>query len=58
MLELPAKDPDYSSPWPAGTGLLHYRKDADTVTVDLDQESDSLTTRSTRLPAVPVSPGS
>ncbi|HEX6857636.1 MAG TPA: ATP-dependent chaperone ClpB [Streptosporangiaceae bacterium] len=32
--------------------------DGDTVTVDLDQESDSLTTRSTRLPAVPVSPGS
>jgi len=31
--------------------------DGDTVTVDLDQESDSLTTRSTRLPAVPVSPG-
>ncbi|HXJ24824.1 MAG TPA: AAA family ATPase, partial [Streptosporangiaceae bacterium] len=32
--------------------------DGDTVTVDLDQESDSLTTRSARLPAVPVSPGS
>jgi ATP-dependent Clp protease ATP-binding subunit ClpB len=32
--------------------------DGDAVTVDLDQESDSLTTRSTRLPAVPVSPGS
>jgi ATP-dependent Clp protease ATP-binding subunit ClpB len=31
--------------------------DGDTVTVDLDQESDSLTTRSARLPAVPVSPG-
>ena len=31
--------------------------DGDTVTVDLDQESDSLTTRSTRLPAVPASPG-
>jgi ATP-dependent Clp protease ATP-binding subunit ClpB len=28
--------------------------DGDTVTVDLDQESDSLTTRSTRRPAVPA----
>ena len=31
--------------------------DGDTVIVDLDQESDALTTRSARLPAVPASPG-
>lgn len=28
-------DPDYSSPWPAGTRLLHYTSSGDTVTVDL-----------------------
>jgi hypothetical protein len=28
-------DPDYASPWPAGTGVLSYTKDGDTATVDL-----------------------
>ncbi|HSR22655.1 MAG TPA: Gmad2 immunoglobulin-like domain-containing protein, partial [Candidatus Eisenbacteria bacterium] len=28
-------DPDYSSPWPVGTQLLHYTKNGATVTVDL-----------------------
>jgi Immunoglobulin-like domain of bacterial spore germination/Sporulation and spore germination len=30
-----ARDPDYASPWPAGTSVLGVRTDGDTVTVDV-----------------------
>lgn len=35
LLAEPAIDPDYSSPWPAGTELLGATKSGDTYTVDL-----------------------
>ena len=37
FLSEPAVDPDYSSPWPAGTQLLGYSKQGDTGTVDLSK---------------------
>jgi Immunoglobulin-like domain of bacterial spore germination/Sporulation and spore germination len=37
MLEQDPKDPDYSSPWPAGVRVLNMRQAADTVTVDLSK---------------------
>ena len=37
FLAEPAVDPDYSSPWPAGTQLLSYSKQGDTGTVDLSK---------------------
>jgi hypothetical protein len=35
MLQSPAVDPDYGSPWPSGTEVLDYSASGDTATVDL-----------------------